>query len=593
MGTAESKIVPNNEQALLPFDQNSTKSKSTVDELVRENSSKAPVANQSPMASSGREILLSSITSPSLPIIRRKSMKQEMESYSQTLLRQFQAMERLNSEKLRKSYSEFISRHWLTKILTPPENSLTSPDYSANESSKESNENNITNSSKASIQATAAVASLNLSAAAVSASLNNNNNNYFDVQKQLELLIYDLLRKKVAPLEVYDAVFADYHVVLSDEEAQNKVMLLTQLKTRDSASFIRQTSEDEQAKAISNPFLSLEQVRDFLLLAIWPVFQEYEKSNTKPNSPRGTLTSEASAYFRRNSRRISRAFNIYPEMEKTESFSSIKDERVLDNKDSVKTVSLTSSPERNTIKDVNNPDVSTKIIHRPSFSNKEGNNPAVHRPSFSTNEGSNHEVSIKAAHRPSFSTGNAKLSKLEIERQRSLLSLVDVVSSHFQTCNDLTTIIKSGKWWQANVFLNHLENINVAIAIHAVEREGKFFPLIFVNKAWESTTGHQRQDVLGFETRFLQAASTERVQIEKFEFALKEGYAIKLGLNLQRKDNPPFYGLFAVAPVYDQKGQYRYVVTILYDVQKAGAMMREIKHTEEVLYLLTLAMRYL
>jgi hypothetical protein len=92
---------------------------------------------------------------------------------------------------------------------------------------------------------------------------------------------------KLQPLEIYDTVFADYHLLLTGgEEMPVKAAVLTQLKTRETAaafltgSYHTGHNNNSDQTLFHNSYLSMETMKDFFLLSYWLLFLQqpiYEK----------------------------------------------------------------------------------------------------------------------------------------------------------------------------------------------------------------------------------------------------------------------------------------------------------------------------
>lgn len=561
----------------------------------------------------GSASLSKSASQMNLPVLQRMSTRQQdFEQYSSLLTRRFQAMERLQNEKLKKQYSDFLTTYWLdanksslvpTRVQSPVDES--------------NSNNNSSNNGGIGITGTNDLSG-EISSANITPMIN--------IREEFDHLIMDMLIKKVPALEVYDTVFADYHVILKDD-AQNKVMMLTQLKTRDAASYLNKsvTSPSSSLSEIplSNPLLTVEQARDLLLLGLWPIFNDMEKSGLL--TP--LLTPEPSTFSLRNSLNLGRTKT--PTAKDKQQQTTITATTATNTNDNVAIVTLfepledDSTPvleapvrRRSLVKAPPKPAITTSAPTCKTKRPFEPGNDILSPPSSPISsetvskeqrEALKHITAISRLSSVSLPKTtintvpiNIKASRIDLERYNSLLSLYDRMSGLLasNTTEFLNCIKTTGRWCNSTTFFQHLENINVAIAIHSVEDKSSFFPMIYVNKAWETMTGYNRTEVLGQDIKLLTSPFSEKSQLDKIDYCMEEGFGLKVGINHLRKgvkgsNNQNFFNFFSFLPIYDNKGEYRFIISKSYDVCKSTACLKEIKYSEEIMYLIGMALRYL
>ncbi len=91
-------------------------------------------------------------------------------------------------------------------------------------------------------------------------------------------------------------------------------------------------------------------------------------------------------------------------------------------------------------------------------------------------------------------------------------------------------------------------------------------PLVYVNPAFEHTTGYRWQDAVGRNCRFLQSPDTDPAAVQQVRDLLREqAHGTVTMLNL-RKDGTPFWNELTLSPVYDGAGELTHVVGIQSDV---------------------------
>ena len=78
-------------------------------------------------------------------------------------------------------------------------------------------------------------------------------------------------------------------------------------------------------------------------------------------------------------------------------------------------------------------------------------------------------------------------------------------------------------------------------------------PLVYVNPAFESTTGYASKEVLGRNCRFLQGEDRDQPALGKLRTAVHEGLQCTVVLRNYRKDGTLFWNELSVYPVHDEE----------------------------------------
>ncbi len=100
-------------------------------------------------------------------------------------------------------------------------------------------------------------------------------------------------------------------------------------------------------------------------------------------------------------------------------------------------------------------------------------------------------------------------------------------------------------------------------------------PLVFVNPAFEQTTGYGRQEVQGRNCRFLQGPDTDPAAVQAIRDALASREHRTVTLLNYRKDGSAFWNELAVSPVLDDAGELTHFVGIQSDVTARVAVEHE------------------
>jgi len=102
-------------------------------------------------------------------------------------------------------------------------------------------------------------------------------------------------------------------------------------------------------------------------------------------------------------------------------------------------------------------------------------------------------------------------------------------------------------------------------------------PLVYVNPAFEKTTGYSAAEAIGRNCRFLQGADTDQPGLEEIRIALREGRETEVVLRNYRKDGTLFWNQLRISPVRTPEGQVTHFVGIQNDVTGIKAYEAELE----------------
>src|SRR3954453_23252973 len=104
------------------------------------------------------------------------------------------------------------------------------------------------------------------------------------------------------------------------------------------------------------------------------------------------------------------------------------------------------------------------------------------------------------------------------------------------------------------------------ISFTLADAKAEDLPLVWVNPAFEATTGYSAEEAVGRNCRFLQGPATDRQTVAKLRAALDTGKDISATLLNYRKDGTAFWNQLAMSPVYDADGVLTHFVGVQTDV---------------------------
>ncbi|MBI1765355.1 MAG: PAS domain S-box protein [Acidobacteria bacterium] len=105
-----------------------------------------------------------------------------------------------------------------------------------------------------------------------------------------------------------------------------------------------------------------------------------------------------------------------------------------------------------------------------------------------------------------------------------------------------------------------------AFPILIADAQAPDMPLIYVNPAFERTTGYSAAEVRGKNCRFLQGAEREQPGLVELRAALNEGRDCTITLRNYRKDGTLFWNELTVSPVRDAQGAVTHFVGFENDI---------------------------
>ena len=108
-------------------------------------------------------------------------------------------------------------------------------------------------------------------------------------------------------------------------------------------------------------------------------------------------------------------------------------------------------------------------------------------------------------------------------------------------------------------------------------------PLVYVNPAFERTTGYAAEEVLGRNCRFLQGKDRDQPALGELRTAVREGRHCTVVLRNYRKDGSLFWNELSIYPVSDEEGRTSSFVGVQNDITeriRTEEILSEIRRAE-------------
>src|ERR671921_2287198 len=108
-------------------------------------------------------------------------------------------------------------------------------------------------------------------------------------------------------------------------------------------------------------------------------------------------------------------------------------------------------------------------------------------------------------------------------------------------------------------------------------------PLVYVNPAFERTTGYSAEEAMGRNCRFLQGEDRDQPALEELRAAVHEGRHCTVVLRNYRKDETLFWNELSIYPVRDEEERVANFVGVQNDITeriRAEEVLSQIRRTE-------------
>lgn len=123
---------------------------------------------------------------------------------------------------------------------------------------------------------------------------------------------------------------------------------------------------------------------------------------------------------------------------------------------------------------------------------------------------------------------------------------------------EVQSLMDSSSW--LTMLITAAESLPIPFSLSTASAKRRNFPLIYVNAKFEELTGYSRAEIIGHNCKFLQGASTEPESVSILCNALGDNKAVRCRITNHRKDGSTFTNHLNMKPIFDQHGQYRYVI---------------------------------
>src|SRR5918998_950211 len=110
-------------------------------------------------------------------------------------------------------------------------------------------------------------------------------------------------------------------------------------------------------------------------------------------------------------------------------------------------------------------------------------------------------------------------------------------------------------------------------------------PIVYVNPAFERTTGYSSAEAVGHNCRFLQGEERDQPALDEVRAAVREGRECRVLLRNYRRDGSLFWNELYISPVYDEEGNLTNFVGVQNDVTESRRAEEVVRGSEDRLRL--------
>lgn len=186
------------------------------------------------------------------------------------------------------------------------------------------------------------------------------------------------------------------------------------------------------------------------------------------------------------------------------------------------------------------------------------------------------------------------------EKEARLNQLFGVVTHEKSTIKEINAIFKDPNYeylyknikYDELVWFNRMirtvENIPISVTISNAKKDIYGFPLLYVNKQFETMTGYNRADIIGKNCKFLQPDEIPRKEVLQYVLmknSLEVSKPVSVIITNYKANGTPFKNLIALKPLIDRYGNYLFVIGIQTEV-KDDLNLTDIKNVIDLIDIL-------
>jgi diguanylate cyclase (GGDEF)-like protein/PAS domain S-box-containing protein len=115
-------------------------------------------------------------------------------------------------------------------------------------------------------------------------------------------------------------------------------------------------------------------------------------------------------------------------------------------------------------------------------------------------------------------------------------------------------------------------------AILIVDSRAPDYPIVHVNRAFETMTGYTAAEAIGINCRFLQGSDRDQPELERVRSAIRSGESASVLVRNYRKDGTLFWNQLQISPVRSEAGTVTHFLGIQNDVTELKTYQTELEY---------------
>jgi two-component system, sensor histidine kinase and response regulator len=116
----------------------------------------------------------------------------------------------------------------------------------------------------------------------------------------------------------------------------------------------------------------------------------------------------------------------------------------------------------------------------------------------------------------------------------------------------------------ASILKKALDVVSSSVVVTDYRQEQN--PIVFVNRAFEESTGYKREEIIGLNPRFLHGSDRKQPGLDELAAAIAAGRECKVNIRDYRKDKSAYWTEVSVFPIYNEQHEITHFVGVQRDL---------------------------
>lgn len=134
-----------------------------------------------------------------------------------------------------------------------------------------------------------------------------------------------------------------------------------------------------------------------------------------------------------------------------------------------------------------------------------------------------------------------------------------------------------------SVLIAAVELVPISLVLFSARETNNRYPIVYANKYFGLLTNYRVKDIIGFTYDFLARDGENCPAYKSVLNAFATASALTTSLQCKRKNGQVFKNLIAMKPIFNEHGEYCYVIAVNIDVTSRGGSTSEVRVANELL----------